>query len=316
MSEPAPLPPLHRFSHAAMNTLFEIWIAGEEPEYARQAATAAFSEIDRLEERLSRFIENSEVRRIGRQSGAGAAAVSHQTFECLRAAQMVSQVTGGAFDVTLGPLLALWRPEGSGGPVREPGPEELEAARARTGMGLLKLDEASGTAELGAAGAQLDLGAIGKGYAIDQGAALLREWGIAAALLHGGDSSVYGLGAPEGSAGWPVGVGAGAEQEESEGGAGRQLMLRGLALGASGTAHLGEHILDPRTGRPPVGGPVRAWATNPSAAVADALSTAFMVMSPEEVAACCAQFADVGAQLLVEHAGRRELLRYGAFISG
>ena len=250
MSQPdSPLPPLLRFSHEAMNTLFEISIAGEEPEYARQAAAEVFAEVDRLEGRLSRFVENSEISRINRLSGLDAVPVSEQTLECLRVAKVVSQATGGAFDATLGTLLAL-RPSESASR-REPAPEELNAARDRTGMDLLELDETALTARLTVPGVQIDLGAIGKGYAIDQGVAILREWGIGAAMLDGGGSSLYALGAPEGRAGWPLGVGVGADEMDPDD---RRILLRDLALSASGTAFLGSIFLIREPAVPPSDG--------------------------------------------------------------
>lgn len=303
------LPPLHRFEHEAMHTSFEIMIAGEDPNYARQVSTEIFREIDILEGYLSRFIENSDIALINVMSGQSAVRVSPQTLECLRVALNVSAVTGGAFDATVGALMVAWR--SGGGEPREPLPAILEEARARTGMHLLELDDEEVAAGLTLAGAILDLGAIGKGYAIDQAVRILREWGVAAAVVQGGGgSTVYGLGAPEGTEGWPIGVGYGADtEEESE----RVTRLRDMALSASGTEIQGSHILDPRTGRPPVSRAERTWALNPSATVSDALSTAFMVMNEAEVAEVCARFSDVGALLLHERDGRRILSRHGAW---
>jgi thiamine biosynthesis lipoprotein len=132
----------------------------------------------------------------------------------------------------------------------------------------------------------LDLGAIGKGYALDQLAALLAEWGITTACLSGGGSTVLALDAPAGEPGWPVGIGEG----ESH----RTLSLTHRALSGSGLAVQGEHIADPRTRSRP-DRLDRTWALAPSAALSDALSTAFFVSSDTEIAHLCTVFPDIGA---------------------
>lgn len=299
------LPPLERFAHHAMAATFEIWVETDAAATARPAAAAAFAEVDRLEQKLSRFITDSDIARINRLSGRSMVPVAQETMECLRAARLLSAETKGAFDPTVGALLDCWRPAG---PPRIPSAGELAAAAQRTGMHLLELDEENLAAGLGVIGAQIDLGAIGKGYAVDRMALRLREHGIGAAVISGGGSTSYALGAPAGCNGWPLGVGYGAEEFQD---AERQVVLRDRALSASGTEIQGEHILDPRTGRPPVDRCPRAWSLNPSATVADALSTAFMVLGPDDVDAVCGRFADVGALLLLEREGRRTLRRCG-----
>lgn len=322
-----------RFGHEAMATRFEAVIAGAGRDHARQAASAAFAEIDRLEANLSRFVENSDVSQINREAGREVVRIGIETFECLRLAKRMAKETGGAFDVTVGALMACWRSDD--GTLRRPTPPEFAEARTRTGSDLLELDDTAITARLKLASARIDLGAIGKGFALDEAAAVLREWGIETALIHGGASTVLAFGAPEGQGGWPVGVGIGAGDvatEEKEGAReARRVELRDKALSASGTAVKGRHIIDPRTGRPvggaagqPVGavarpgdgadganGALRAWALAPSGAVADALSTAFLVMTTTEVESYCAGHSDVSAALLVEAASQRRLLRFG-----
>ena len=301
------LPKLHRLHLTAMNTTFELCIPGGTKPRARKLAAAAFEEVTRLELMLSRFIATSDIARVNAAAGVSMMRVSTQTMECLRVARNVAAETGGAFDVTVGPLLACWRPEG--GPPREPEPAALAEALALTGLNLLEMDEEDQSVGLRVAGARLDLGAIGKGYAVDQMVRILRARGVKAALVSGGGSTIYALGAPEGHEGWPVGVGHGADTTDPNE---RRLILRDLALSISGPEFQGEHILDPRTGFPPRGACQGAWSLNPSATVADALSTAFLVQREDEIEAICRKFGDVGAILLVESEGRKVLRRFGA----
>jgi thiamine biosynthesis lipoprotein len=304
------LPPLHRFDHEAMNTTYELWFPAElDAKLAASAAREAFREVDRLEGLLSRFLEYSDITRININAGREMVLVDVATLEILRVASAVSAETGGAFDVTVGGLMSIWKQPGQL-PV-EPPAEMVAAARARTGMHLLALDEEQIAAGLGAEGAMIDLGAIGKGYAIDQIVKLLRDWDIESALVSGGGgSTMYALGAPTGLDGWPLGIGYGAEDLTPDE---RRMALRDMAVSASGTEIQGSHILDPRTGYPPVDRCVRAFSLNPSATVADALSTAFMVMNADEVSALCQRFGDVSALLVVEREGRNVLDRYGAW---
>jgi thiamine biosynthesis lipoprotein len=197
---------LHRFAHEAMATTFEILIASddtvaESAEYARQAAQAAFHEIDRLEKDLSRFIESSDVSRINKLGSRESVRVSIDTFECLQLAARIHDDTGGAFDVTIGALLACWRTSAS--TPRRPTVEEVAEAKARTGMERVALDRKNFTVRLKTDGVLLDLGGIGKGFALDKAAETLREWadegwGLEAALLSGGQSSLLAMGAPPG----------------------------------------------------------------------------------------------------------------------
>jgi thiamine biosynthesis lipoprotein len=301
------IPGMKRFSHEAMATTFEVIIVHEDDRYARQAATAAFDEVGRLEGELSRFIENSDVSRINNLPANQPLLLGLDTFECLQIGARVYADTNGAFDITVGSLMRCWR--GEDGTARTPSAEELDLARQRTGTDLLQLDEVAHTVELSASPVQVDLGGIGKGYAVDRVAELLREWSIDTALISGGYSSVLGLDAPPETKGWPLTLSNPANRNQIL----ARPYLRAGALSGSGVQK-GQHIISPRTGRP-VEGKLAAWSSAPDAATADALSTAFMIMSPDEIKQHCALHPDRLAMVIVQEQDgetqKDKILRFG-----
>jgi thiamine biosynthesis lipoprotein len=283
---------IRRFSYEAMATTFEVIILHEDARYAEQAAWATFDKLGRLEQDLSGFIENSDISRINNLTAGQSIRVSLETFECLQLSRRVNAETNGAFDITIGFLLSCWRnPDKT---LRIPSKEELKIARQRTGMDLFKLDESQYTVELLRDKVRIDLGGIGKGYAIDKMAELLGDWSIDAALIHGGYSSALAVGSPPGTKGWPVTLSNPRNLKQTL----AALFLKNQALSGSGVQK-GRHIIDPRTAQP-VEGRCAAWACAGNAATADALSTAFMVMSPDEVRQYCSRHPDVSA-MLIQH---------------
>jgi len=290
-SDWASLPNVHRFSHQAMATTFEIIVQDEDKLYAQQAAEAAFDEVDRVETELSRYVENSDVTRINHAPAQQPVPLGLDAFECLKISAEIHARTGGAFDVTIGFLLDCWLDKDR--TPRTPSAEELQYARRHTGTHLLYLDEASHTVTLAESPVRVDLGGVGKGYGVDRMAALLREWSIERALIHGGFSSVLALGAPEGTQGWPVTLSDPNDRRRTL----VRLSLQGVAVSGSGVEK-GRHIIDPRLARP-IEGKLAAWSVASDAARADALSTAFMIMTPEEVKTYCTEHAGVRGLLIV-----------------
>lgn len=296
--DPQPMDDLkdaHRFAHRAMTAPFEILVAEGDKKYAGQAAQAAFDEIDRVERLLSRFVENSDISRINKLASHDPVQVEPETMQCLLAAKRMYDVTGGVFDVTVGALFACWR--GADRQPRTPSDEELAEARAKTGMNYVGLDEERLRVRLLREGVQVDLGGIGKGFAVDHVAAILKDWEVGPSLVHA-SSTALALGPPPDRPGWPLGVG-GEVKPDGKRMARRIVHLTQRALSASGTATRGRHIIDPRSGRP-ASGPIRAWALAPTAAEADALSTAFMVLAPKETEALIKRHPKVTAFLRVK----------------
>ena len=304
------IPGMKRFCHEAMATTYEVIMVHDDDRYARQAAAAAFDEVDRLEGELSRFIENSDITRINNLPANQPLRLGLDAFECLQLSCRIYTETNGAFDITVGSLLSLWRNED--GTPRTPSQEELNLARQHTGTHLLQLDEDEHTVRLLAAPIQIDLGGIGKGFAVDRMAELLREWSIETALISGGYSSVLALDAPVDTKGWPLTLSNPDNRKQIL----ARPCLQGRAMSGSGLQK-GQHIIDPRTSKP-AHGKHAAWASASDAATADALSTAFMVMSPEEIEQYCLHHPEVQAMVIIKGQAteKDEILHFGPWNEG
>jgi FAD:protein FMN transferase len=299
---------IHRFGHQAMATLFEVLIDGADRTYAAQAAQAVFHEVDRLETLLTRFSPSSDVSQVNRLEPGESIRVTYDLFECLRIAQEVHAKTDGAFDVTIGSLVSRMRD--SQGQPRDLTESERASALARVGMKRLILDPGSRTVTLQktedrdcGGRMSVDLGGIGKGYALDRGAEILEDWGIESALLHSGTSTAVAIGAPSSpeagdDQGWVLGAGAEWDQAAGFG----TVRLKDEAISGSGKRVRAEHVLDPRSGLP-VRGHLAAWAIAPGGALADALSTAFLVMSPSDVIEICKSMENVAGLVVVKRSG-------------
>ena len=292
LEAPHDLHDVRRFSHEAMATVFEVHVLHPDGGYAAQGAQAAFDLVDRLERELSRFIPNSDVSRINHLADGETTGVAASTMECLLIARHLFEITAGTFDISIG-----------------------------TNLPSLEFDVEARTVRATAGGVRLDLGAIGKGYAVDLVAELLEEWELPVSLVHGGFSSVLALEPPAGRDGWPLTL-------SSPVGAGdmiARLSARQMALSASGLRK-GDHIVDPRSGAP-VRARLAAWASLPrpdpprtgegprlaAAAVADALTTAFMMLAADDIAQLCDRSPGLQAWILDAGASDQEarLRRFG-----
>ncbi|MEN6575841.1 MAG: FAD:protein FMN transferase [Phycisphaerales bacterium] len=290
-SDWAAVPDVHRFSHQAMATTFEVMVQYEDRTYAQQAAEAAFSEVDRIEGALSRYLETSDVTQISHLPAGTPAHVTLDTFECLRISAEVHSQTGGAFDITVGFLVDCWRDEDKR--PRTPSAEEMQFALDHTGTDLILLDEPTCAVALLASPMRIDLGGVGKGYAVDRMAEMLREWSVDRALIHGGFSSVLALDAPRGMAGWPVTLSHPKDRSRTL----ARLDVAHASVSGSGLEK-GPHIIDPRMGQP-AESKLATWSIASDAARADAISTAFMVMTAEEVTDFCREHPGVRGLLIL-----------------
>ena len=272
---------LIRVSRRAMATTFEVAIPANTHREPIPAATAALDLIDELEDQLTVYRDHSEVSRLNAAAADGPVVVERELFELLSRCATWTVETEGAFDVAVGAVVKAWgffQREG-----RVPSPGERTAAMARSGFRHVMLNAETLAVKYRVAGLELNLGAVGKGYALDRAARLLRdEWGVRSALLHAGGSSVYAIGHPPGDArGWPVRLRHPSEPGASLG----TLRVRDRGLGTSAATfqffeykgkQLG-HLLDPRTGWP-ASGTACASVTAPTAAEGDAMSTAAFVL--------------------------------------
>ena len=282
---PAALPDRQRFEalEPHMGTMFRIVLYAPGVEAARAGFRAAFDEVRRLDEALSDYREDSELNRLCRAPAGRPVEVSGAIFETLALSQEIAARSGGAFDVTLGPVIRLWRKARKEG--RLPERAERERALAVCGYRKLRLDAVARTATLAVAGMQLDLGGVAKGYSADRALGVLEGMGVVAALVAAGGDVRAGK-APLQADSWKVGVkGLGAET----GAYSRVVTLSESAVSTSGDAEQfaeigGErysHIVDPRTG---LGLTERLSATvlARSGGRADGLATAVSVLGVEQ----------------------------------
>lgn len=240
---------IHKFSHQAMDTEFHLSIAKTNPKYAGQAAINAFRELDIIEGHLSRYIEHSDISRINNLSAGESTIIDPITFECLKIAADMKLASDGAFDIA------------------------YASQSTRPLKHLYRLDGDKYTCQSLSDGLEIDLGGIGKGFALDKMAELLSEWDLDSLMLRASYSTVLALSPPADKDGWQAGFGDGDERIE--------LLLDRQALAGSGIVVQGEHIVDQRN----PGGKTRyrAWALSSSGARADALSTAFMIMGIDSI---------------------------------
>ena len=277
------LPQRYEFTQIQMGMPFHVVLYAPDEDSANAAARAVFSRIKQLNGIMSDYEPDSELMRLCGTAGSGRPVpVSRDLLSVLSSAQALSRLSDGAFDVTVGPVVKLWRKARQ---TKEfPAPDDLASARAVVGFRNLRIDEKAGTVELLKAGMRLDLGGIAVGFAIDDVLALLKARGITSALVDGsGDIGVSD--APPGAAGWRIGIAPlDADKEPS-----RYVILKNAAVTTSGDAFQYieldgkrySHIVDPKTG---LGLTERASVTvlAPNCTVADSYTKAVMILGPEK----------------------------------
>jgi thiamine biosynthesis lipoprotein len=300
----------------AMACEFEVQMAASRDDDSMEHVFAALDLVESLESQMTVYRADSEVMHINRDAATKPVRVEPRLFAVFQLAERLYRETGGALDITSGPLSEVWgfsRREG-----RVPTDADISAALERTGMQHVELDPAQQTISFRNAGTGVNLNSIGKGYALDRMAELLAAESVDDYLLHGGKSSVLARGNQPGAETPEWNIGLRHPLRQSERLAEFSLLDQALSTSGSGTQFFIRrgrrygHILDPRTGRP-AEGLYSATVVAPTAAEADALSTAFYVMSPDEVAEYCDKHAGIGALLVApgEREGDVRLLAFG-----
>jgi thiamine biosynthesis lipoprotein len=292
---------LVQLKRRAMACDFELFLnAGQYPD-GSEVALGAFDLIEQLEEQLSVFRPTSEISAINERAAQGPVAVEPRLFALLASAAEIFRASEGAYDITAGPLTKVWGFYRRAGAIPEP--QALQEALARVGGQHLLLDRAAGTVGFGKPGMELNLGSIGKGYALDRAAELMAAAGIADFLWHGGQSSVLARGSSAGGRqpGWTIGIRDPVRSDRRL----AEIDLHDQALSTSGSGvqffrHRGKrygHIVDPRSGWP-AEGMFSATVVAPTAAEADALSTTFYVLGVEKALAYCQSHPGIGTLLV------------------
>lgn len=246
---------------------------------ATAAARAAFARIAELDQVLSDYRAASELSRLGRQPLNNPVPLSPELRTVLARAQQLAEQSGGAFDITAGPLTALWREARRRG--QRPQGSSLEAALERVGWHHLGLDTAHSTATIFRNGLRLDAGGIAKGYAGDEALATLARHGVTRALVELGGDIVLGD-PPPGQEGWPVAVAL----DDTTRRAGR---YRGVAISTSGDdeqfivieGRRHSHVIDPRSGEA-LTGRTGVTVIAPDGLTADGLATLLSVLGARE----------------------------------
>lgn len=300
---------LLRFARRAMATTFELLLPFG-TRAAHEVANSVLDAIDHLEGQLTVYRQDSDICRLNQLAPLGPVQVEEKLFGLLSTAAQLTRETAGAFDIAIGALIKAWgfyQREG-----RVPSPDERAEVMTRLGMQHVVLDAARCMVHYLRPGLEINLGSIGKGYALDCVADLLRQRQVDNALVHGGHSSIVGLGSEPGSQrGWSIGLQHPIDR-------GRRLgvvWLRDRAMGTSAATFqhlvyngrkLG-HILDPRTAWP-AEGMLSATVTAPSATVADALATAFFILGADQARAYCDEHPEIGVLLLPNQPGSRPIV--------
>lgn len=272
-----------RQSVSAMGATFSIALHGRDRDAMEAAVEAAFAEVRRLDGLLSPYRPDSEWSLLNRDAAHHPVLVSSELFQLVSFCLDQSRLTGGAFDITVGPLKRAWgfyRGTGS-----LPAPDAVAAALGSVGFRFLELDAASQAVRFARPGVELDPGGVGKGYAVDRMVGVLRRHGFDAALVAGSNSSVYGLGTPlTGERGWRADV------RDPERPATRiaEILLSDAALCTSGTGEQFfwsggkrySHLVDPRTGWP-VEGVAQVSVIAPRAVDGEVWAKAFVLNGAE-----------------------------------
>lgn len=297
-----------RRSQLIMGTTLELTLYADNRRNADRAFSLAFSEAARLENLLSTYIENSEISRLNRYAGGEPLALSIEVMDLLARSKEITGVTQGAFDITVAPLIRLW--EEAAVKNELPSNDEIYKAKESVGAHYIEMNLEKQEVRL-PEGVNVNLGGIGKGYALDRVGRILLKEGIKTALLNFG-GNILTMGVPPDKPYWTVHIRDPLNQTKSI----SVLYLTGGAVSTSADYESGlyiqgnrySHIIDPKTGRP-AAGILSVTVVAPTATEADALSTALYVLGFEE-GSSLAKESSIAAMILAQG---KKLFRTSAF---
>jgi len=304
--------PLHRHeaSRISMACVYAIEMYGPDADALPRIAADALDEVDRIDRLMSHYKADSPLSRINREAARHPVGVDAELFEFIADAMRYNRESGGAFDITVGPLMKAWgffRGEG-----RLPSDGEIAAARRHVGAAHVVMNAADRTIAFDEEGVELDLGGIAKGYAVDRAVARLKRGGIAAALVSSGGSTIYGFGAPPGRTGWDVALQDPLDSRRTA----LTITIRDRAVSIAGRSEkffesggmTYSHIMDPRSGWP-VQGVLSVAVLAPTGTAGDALDDALFVMGVDRSHAYLETQAAEALFFLPDAAGRWRIVR-------
>ena len=284
--------PLVHKTKYSMGTVYEIAAYDQSPAHAERAIEEAFAEIARLDEVLSNYKPESELSQLNRNAHFHEVKVSLDLYRVIEESVKYSRLSEGKFDITVAPLVDLWKAALRG--EREPSEAEQQEARACTGYEKIQLIPPD-TIEFHSPCMRIDVGSIGKGYAVDRAVEILRRNGINSALVDAGQSSIYGVGAPPGKPAWEVHLRDPSKRVDPT------VMLRDNSVSTSeqtpasllGNETAG-HIIDPDNGKP-LESKYALSIIAKTATASDALSTTLLLVGPEKGKEIVKQIAEAAA---------------------
>jgi thiamine biosynthesis lipoprotein len=296
------------FSEPHMGTMFNIILYAPDENAAKKAAKEAFARIEELNAIMSDYQSDSELMKLCKQAGGDPVPVSVDLFKVLEASQKIARLSDGAFDVSISPVVRLWRKARRTRVM--PDAKEIKKALDLVDYKRIRLDPKGRTVQLLLMGMLLDLGGIAKGYAADAALDVLRRHGLPRALVAAGGDIAAGD-APPDAPGWKVGI---APLKDPQGPPRYHLLLKNRAVSTAGDANQNveiggkrySHIVDPKTGLGLVGAR-SVTVVAPQGVIADGLDTAICVMGQKRGLALIESLEDVAGLLVFEVDGKEEV---------
>jgi thiamine biosynthesis lipoprotein len=288
-----------------MGTLFSVKLYASDRETGSKVAQAAFHRVAELDRMMSDYRDDSELMRLCAQPSGRPVQVSQDLFDVLERAQQISEITGGAFDITVGPLVRLWRETRTTKIL--PSSEAMASARASVGWRMVRLDKKHHSVTLLLPNMRLDLGGIAKGFAAEKALKTLGRMGVRRALVAAGGDIAIGD-APADKSGWTVGL---TDIDEHSNKTGHTLLLHNAAVSTSGDTEQAveiqgirySHILNPATGMG-LTNRIQVSVIAPDATTTDALATALCVLGVERSLKLADSLPRVSALVLIKADGK------------